>query len=59
MPPTPLKTFYRVAYTLKGKILAEVTVEAASEAQAKLKAAQQVKLNLRRLADETTVEPFP
>ncbi len=50
------RTYWRVRYMLKGKPLAEVQVEAVSEAQALAVARSQVKVNIRRLADDIVVE---
>lgn len=55
-PHLSVPGFWRVRYMLKGKPLAEVQVEAVSEAQALAMARPLVKANIRRLADKTIVE---
>ena len=54
-----LRTFWCVRYLLRGKVLADVQVEAATEDQALIVARSQVRANLRRLADEIKVERMP
>lgn len=56
MAKPPLKSVWRVTYKLRGKVLADVQVDAISEAQALIQARSLVKANLRRLADETLVQ---
>lgn len=58
MPHPPLRTFWCVSYMLQGKVIAEVQVEANTEAQAlaAIETKGLVSPHKRHLADEVKVE---